>query len=369
MKYYIIAGEASGDLHAANLMRSLQAADANATFRIVGGDKMKALPNTSLFKHISELSFMGFVEVLMNLRSIQRNLKACKEDVLQAQPDVLILVDFPGFNLRIAEYAKSIGLKVFYYISPKVWAWNTKRVHKIKAFVDEVFCILPFEKDFFAKYEMDVHYIGNPLCDAIADFVPQSDFLQKNNISKPILAILPGSRKMELQHIFPSMLAAAKNFPNYQVVIAGAGNLPLDYYKQFNIDNFRIVYNATYDVLHHAEIAMVTSGTATLETALFRVPQVVCYRANAISVMIARLVVKIKYISLVNLILDNAAVTELIQEDCNPDRITTELKKIEKNTEGRTQMEQQYAELAERVGKAGASDRAAVIMLSLLQKP
>ena len=370
MKYYLIAGEASGDLHGANLMKALLENDADAEFFIFGGDKMSAIKNTSLRKHISEMSFMGFVEVLMNLNTINKNMNYCKQDILKVNPDVVILIDFPGFNLRIAEYAKLNSFKVFYYISPKIWAWNTKRVHKIKKFVDRVYAILPFEKEFYRKYDCEVEYIGNPLKDSIANYSYDSNFKENNNVgNKPILAILPGSRKMELQKIFPEMIEAAKRFDDYQVVVAAAGNLPLEYYQQFDIPaNFKLIYNQTYDILNNAELAIVTSGTATLETALFKVPQVVCYKANTISVAIARMLVKIKFISLVNLIADRKIVTELIQEDCTADKIHWELNRLRKGESDLEIMLKNYDELIEKVGEPGASNRAALSMVNNLKK-
>ncbi len=369
MKYYIIAGEASGDLHGSNLMKGILEHDADATFMIFGGDKMVAMPNTTVVKHINELSFMGFVEVLMNLRTINNNLNICKESIKKFNPDVLVLVDFPGFNLRMAKFAKSLGIKTCYYISPKVWAWNKKRVFQIKEYIDKLYTILPFETEFFAKYNYEVEYVGNPLKDAIATYSFDEHFLQNENLNdKPILAILPGSRKMELDKIFPDMLAAAKKFSNkYQVVIAGASNLPESYYQKFDTQNFPILFSKTYDILAHTHVAIVTSGTATLETALFKVPQVVCYKANAISVFIAKMLVEIKFISLVNLIMDEKVVSELIQEDCSPESIAKELELIEEGKEGRVQMLHKYQQLINRVGEAGASDRASKSIVQFIK--
>jgi lipid-A-disaccharide synthase len=342
MKYYIIAGEASGDLHGSNLMKGILKEDPSAEFRIFGGDGMAAIPNTTLVKHIKEMSFMGFVEVLSNLSTINKNMKECKQDLQEYKPDVLILIDFPGFNLRIAKFAKSIGLKTAYYISPKVWAWNKKRVFEIKKYIDKLYTILPFETDFFKKYDYEVEYVGNPLKDAIEQYSFNPNFREKHQLNdKPILAILPGSRKMELNKILPVMLEAAKNFVDYQIIIAGASNLPKEYYH--------------------------SSGTATLETALFKVPQVVCYRANSISVFIARMLVEIKFISLVNLIMDDKVVTELIQEDCTAEKITNELNLVKSGTNGRTEMLKKYESLLERVGNAGASERAAKSIVAFVK--
>ncbi len=368
MKYYIIAGEASGDLHGSNLMAELLQVDPNAEFRIFGGDRMAAHPKTTLVKHISEMSFMGFVEVAMNLRAISRNMNDCKNDIEQYHPDLVVLVDFPGFNLRIAKFAKSIGLKTAYYISPKVWAWNKKRVFEIKKYIDKLYTILPFETEFFKKYDYEVEYVGNPLKDAIGAYSYDANFRKNNHLDdRPILAILPGSRKMELDKILPNMLLSAKDFKNYQVVIAGASNLSEEYYHKFDTAGFKMIFGKTYDILANAELAMVTSGTATLETALFSVPQVVCYRANALSVKIARMLVDIKFISLVNLIMDDKVVTELIQEDCTPEMISKELLKIEKGKSEREVMLAKYDVLLKKVGDAGASARAANSMFEFIK--
>ena len=268
MKYFLIAGEASGDLHGANLMHSIKTLDAHAEFHFYGGDLMQAQGGT-LLKHYSEMAFMGFVEVLANLQTINQNLTDCKAAILKAQPDVLVLIDYPGFNLRIAAYAKSIGIKVSYFISPKIWAWNQGRVHKIKKVVDQMLCILPFEVDFYKKFGMEVQYVGNPLKDAIANYTFQQDFIAANNLpQKPIIAILPGSRKMELLKILPTMLAVQNHFPNHQFIVAAAPGLPASFYEQFNLAGAKLLFNCTYDILANAEMAMVTSGTATLETAL-----------------------------------------------------------------------------------------------------
>lgn len=368
MRYYIIAGEASGDLHGSNLMKGILQNDPDAEFRIFGGDGMAAIPNTTLVKHINEMSFMGFVEVVMNLNTINKNMKACKEDLQVYMPDVLILIDFPGFNLRIAKFAKSLGLKTAYYISPKVWAWNTKRVFEIKKYIDKLYTILPFETAFFQKYDYEVEYVGNPLKDAIATYSYDAHFRATHQLDeRPILAILPGSRKMELDKILPAMLEAARNFKEYQIIVAGASNLPSSYYDQFELSSYKIIFGKTYDILANAELAMVTSGTATLETALFKVPQVVCYRANSLSVFIARRLVDIKFISLVNLIMDDQVVTELIQEDCTPEKITSELNLLKLNTPERARMLEKYNALLERVGAPGASERAAKSMVSFVK--
>jgi lipid-A-disaccharide synthase len=369
MKYYLIAGEASGDLHGANLMKALKERDADAEFRFYGGDMMQAQGGT-LVKHYADMAFMGFVEVLANLRKILKNLKMCKADISAWQPDVVVLIDFPGFNLKIARYAKGEGFKTCYYISPKVWAWNQKRVLKIKRVVDHLFCILPFEVDFYKKWDMKVDYVGNPLLDAIAAFKPDSGFMQKHNLEqKKIIALLPGSRKQEISRLLPDMLAVAGSFPHHQFVIAGAPSFKTDYYQQFlNGQNIPVVFNATYDLLNHAEAAIVASGTATLETALFHVPQVVVYKGGAVSIAIARMLVSIKYISLVNLIMDAPVVKELIQEECNPRQITTELQPLLPGGNQRPKMLADYEELDQLMVKPGASARVAELIVKYLKE-
>ncbi|MFI5452158.1 lipid-A-disaccharide synthase [Pedobacter sp. UC225_61] len=367
MKYYLVAGEASGDLHGANLMKALKTEDQNANFRYFGGDKMQA-QGGKLVKHYREMAFMGFTEVILNLRIVFKNLKACKQDILTYQPDALILIDFPGFNLKIAEFAKQQGIKVCFYISPKVWAWNQKRVLKIKKVVDQLFCILPFEVDFYKQWGMEVNYVGNPLLDEIANFSPDLAFRKNQNLSnQKIIALLPGSRKQEIERLLPDMLSITASFPNYQFVVAAAPTFTSDYYQQFIGDkNVKLVFSQTYNLLYHAEAALVASGTATLETALFKVPQVVLYRGGAISVGIARLVIKIRFISLVNLIMDRKVVTELIQNDCTTEKITTELGSILTGEE-REVMLNDYEKLAKRMGTAGASERTAKLIFDFLR--
>ncbi|QEK51731.1 lipid-A-disaccharide synthase [Pedobacter aquae] len=368
MRYYIVAGEASGDLHGANLMKALKNLDAEAEFRFFGGDLMQAQGGT-LVKHYADMAFMGFLEVLMNLRAVLKNISFCKQDVLAYQPDVLILVDFPGFNLKIADFAKKHNIKVYYYISPKVWAWNQKRVLKIKKVVDKMFCILPFEVDFYKEWGMEVDYVGNPLLDAIAAFTPQDDFLASYKLGdKKIIALLPGSRKQELQYLLPDMLAVADKLPDYQFVIAGAPSFNQEHYDSFlNGRNIPVVFGATYDLLHHAHAALVTSGTATLETALFKVPEVVLYKGGKISITIARMLVKIRFISLVNLIMDKEVVKELIQEDCNAAQILKELKPLLEG-EKRVLQLQQYQLLADKMGLPGASEKTAKLIYEYLNR-
>lgn len=364
MKYYIIAGEASGDLHAGNLMKAMRKKDVSVDFRFWGGDIMTEIAGTPV-KHIKELAFMGFIEVVANLRTILGNIKFCKSDILAYQPDAIILVDYPGFNLRIAEWAKAQGMKVFYYISPQVWAWKQKRVHKIKKVVDQMFVILPFEKAFYAKFGMEVEFVGHPLLDAIDNYQAQLervDLREKHQLDeRPIIALLPGSRIQEVKKKLPIMLDSIVDREKYQLVIAGAPSLEVDFYNQFTAgqSNIRIIHGATYDMLSLATAALVTSGTATLETALFKVPQVVCYKGSLISYAIAKQLVKIDFISLVNLILDREAVKELIQSECSIQNIQSELKLILPEGKKRAKMLADYDKLIELLGKGGASDRVA----------
>jgi len=368
MKYYLVAGEASGDLHGANLMKALKEQDGNAEFRYFGGDKMKAEGGT-LVKHYAEMAFMGFTEVLMNLQTILRNMKACKADIKAYSPDVLVLIDFPGFNLKIAAFAKESGIRVCYYISPKVWAWNQKRVLKIKKVVDKMFCILPFEVDFYQEWGMKVDYVGNPLLDEKAAFVPNDDFVVKNKLrAGEIIALLPGSRKQEIERLLPVMLSVTENFPDHQFVVAAAPSFLAAYYQQFiGVRNVTLVFGQTYDLLNVATAAVVASGTATLETALFKVPQIVVYKGGAISIAIARLLVKIKFISLVNLIMNKEVVTELIQNDCNTENITECLVRLTSGPD-RDRMLDDYEELAQIMGEPGASARTARLIKAYLAK-
>src|ERR1700744_5904225 len=370
MKYYLIAGEASGDLHGANLMKALKERDPNATFRFFGGDLMQA-QGGELVKHYADMAYMGVVEVVANLRSILKNMKACKDDLLAWRPDVVVLIDFPGFNLKIAEFAKQNGFQTDFYISPKVWAWNQKRVLKIKRVVDHLFCILPFEVDFYKAWDMKVDYVGNPLLDAISQFTADPDFRQKHNwtTDKKLIALLPGSRKQEINYLLPEMMKVAERFPQHQFVIAGAPSFNAAYYQQYlNGKDIPVIFNATYDLLKIADAAIVASGTATLETALFNVPQVVVYKAHRIFIGLGRLVVKIKFISLVNLIMDKLVVRELIQADCNPDVMSEELNRLLDDTSYRQKMLKNYDELDVRMGQPGASGRTADLIIKYLNK-
>lgn len=364
MKYYIIAGEASGDLHASNLIKGLKKLDPEFQSRGWGGDMMQA-QGVELVKHYRELAFMGFVEVIANLRTILRNIAYCKKDIRQYRPDVLILVDYPGFNLRIAEFARKEGLRVIYYISPQIWAWKQSRVHQIKRDVDRMLCILPFEKDFYARFDFKVDFTGHPLLDAIAARSRTSDWRRDHQLDeKPVIALLPGSRKQEIATMLPLMLSVVPDFPGHQFVIAAAPSIEPEFYSALIAGkNVKMVFGKTYDLLENSEAALVTSGTATLETALFNVPQVVCYKGNKISYHIARKLVKVKYISLVNLIMDHPVVTELIQDDLNTNRIRSELADVISGGKGRANMLKQYADLKDKLGGPGASDRAAAIIM------
>lgn len=372
MKYYIIAGEASGDLHAANLMAALKVLDAGATFRYWGGDRMQAQGGV-MVKHIRELAFMGFVEVLMNIRAIFKNLSLCKKDVADWAPDVLILVDYPGFNLRMARFAKEKGIRVVYYISPQIWAWKQSRVRQIKRDVDSMLVILPFEKDFYKKHGVEVSFVGHPLLDAIAQ-VQRDDnsknFKEKHGLptQKKLVAILPGSRKQEIERMLSVMTSVAGNFPDSQFVVAGmSGHTESLYQGHLNHENISIVYDQTYPLLHHADAAMVTSGTATLETALFGVPQVVCYKTNKPSYLIAKRLVKVAYISLVNLIMNKPVVKELIQDGFNREALIHELSSILHDDACRKRITDDYKELYHKLGGPGASRRAATIISNLLE--
>lgn len=350
-------------------MRALKKNDEQASFRFVGGNEMEAQGDQRAVIHTSSMAFMGFVEVLANVFTIFKNLKTVKKDLLAHRPDALILIDFPGFNLKIAEFAKKNQIKVFYYISPKVWAWNQKRVLKIKKHVDHMFCILPFEVDFYNKWGMEIDYVGNPLLDAINRFTPESNFREKNALSlKPIVALLPGSRKMEVSKHMPLMAQLPKYFPKYQFVIAGAPNFSVAYYEQFfGVDRLPVIFNHTYDLLTQAEAAIVVSGTATLETALFHVPQVVVYKANALSIWLGRKLIKVKYISLVNLIMNVPVVRELIQDEYNLDLVKDEVDRLLNNESYRRNMLQNYQSLDVKMGEVGASERTAELIIKYLK--
>jgi lipid-A-disaccharide synthase len=367
MKYYLIAGERSGDLHAANLIKALKREDSQATFRAWGGDAMQKA-GAELVRHYRELAFMGFWEVFKNLRTLSRFINECQADILANRPEVLILVDYAGFNLRIAKFARANGIKVFYYISPKVWAWNQKRAWKIKALVDRMFVIFPFEKEFYRKFAYEVDYVGNPLLDEIAAFAPDPSFRQQHQLDdKPIIALLPGSRQQEVEKMLEVMLSVKIHLPGYQFVVAAVTNLPATFYeglaRQYGI---RVVYDKSYDLLAQATAALVTSGTATLETALFEVPQVVCYRLSWASYQITKMLIRVKFISLVNLIANREVVPELIQAELNPDRLLRELQNILPGSAGRETQLAGYREIKEMMGTAGASATTARLMVGYL---
>ncbi|MFD2933363.1 lipid-A-disaccharide synthase [Spirosoma flavum] len=375
MNYYLIAGERSGDLHGANLIRAIRqydhtTAQPEATFRAYGGEQMEAA-GAVLVRHYREMAFMGFLEVAKNLGTIRRILRECQADLLAHRPDVLILIDYAGFNLRMARFAKKNGIKVFYYISPKVWAWNQRRALKIKANVDKLFTILPFETEFFAKYEYDVEYVGNPLLDALADFHPANAFSEKIGLDeRPVIALLPGSRRQEITSILPAMLSATRQFPGYQFVVGTVTNLPDTLYDSLLADypNVLRVSDAAYDLLHVSTAALVTSGTATLETALLNIPQVVCYKTTGITYAIAKHLISVPFISLVNLIAGHEIVTELIQNDLTPDRITAELSVILPGGARRDVQLAGYADVQKKMGGPGASERAGRLMVEELRK-
>lgn len=371
MKYFLIAGEASGDLHGSNLIKAIKANDPDAEFVAWGGDLMRDA-GALILKHYKELAFMGFLVVLQNLRTILNNEKLCRSQIEQFNPDAVIFIDYPGFNLRIAKWAKKKAYKTIYYISPKVWAWKKGRAWKIKATIDKMFVIFPFEVSFYKEYDYEVEYIGNPLLDAIEQFQAKGqtfeEFTHQNSLSdKPIIALLPGSRKHEISHMLPPMLETAQKYPDYQFVVAGAPAQDVAFYNEVAGDqNINIVFGKTYELLNHSTAGLITSGTATLEAALFDVPQVVCYKGNPISFAIAKKLVDIKYISLVNLILDKEVVKELIQTDLTEKNISSELKLILHNSEHKMLMLNDYEALRRDLGNAGASQRSAEIIVKYL---
>ncbi|RHR38629.1 lipid-A-disaccharide synthase [Parabacteroides sp. AF18-52] len=376
MKYFLIVGEASGDLHASNLMAALKEKDPEADFRFFGGDLMQAVGGT-LVKHYREMAFMGFIPVLLNLRTILNNMKTCQEDIRQYRPDVVILIDYPGFNLKIAKFVKTVlHLPVYYYISPKIWAWKQYRIKDFRRYVDRMFCILPFETEFFRKLDYSVDYVGNPSVDSVAQYKekqasrPDTFMADEGLPDKPILALLAGSRRQEIKDNLPTMLEVAAAYPDYQPVIAGAPGLEPEYYKQY-IGNHpaKIVFGKTYDLLQNSRAALVTSGTATLETSLFRVPQVVCYYvvAGPLASFIFRNFFHTKYISLVNLIAGREVVQELFGARFSYQQIHDELGKILHDAAYRQQMLGGYDEIIQLLGKPGASQRTAELIYQSLR--
>ncbi len=380
MQYYIIAGEASGDLHGSNLIKELRKLDAAAVIRCWGGEKMEAAGAT-LVKHYRDLAFMGFIEVIKNLRTIFRNIDFCKKDILENKPDVLVLIDYPGFNLRIAKWAKRQGIKIIYYISPQVWAWKENRVKGIKESVDKMLVILPFEKDFYKKWHYEVEYVGHPLVEVIEEFGIRNLELPDQNTATTspnsqlqipnsgIVALLPGSRQQEILKKLPIMLEVAKYFPSYQFVVAKAPGLDENFYNVLlaPYNNVSTVVNKTYELLAQSKAALVTSGTATLETALFAVPEVICYKGSSISYQIAKRLVKIKYIGLVNLIMDKEVVKELIQDDLTVENLKKELETLLNSKEKQEQLKNDYAALKNLLSRGGhASANAAKSIYNFL---
>ena len=356
-KIFIIAGEVSGDLHGANLIKEINALSRNIEFIGWGGDRMEK-EGMAILKHVRTLSFMGFLEVLLNLKTIIRNIKDCKNQIIASQPAALILIDFPGFNLRIAKWAKKHNIPVIYYISPQIWAWKESRIKAIRRDVSKMYCILPFEQQFYAKFNVDVSYLGHPLLDEITEFrLCESPKIIVS--SKPILALLPGSRLQEVKRKLPLMIEASKSFSHYQVVVACSINVNEAYYRLYADDTVQLIFGKTYEILNQSSIALVTSGTATLETALFNVPQVVCYKSSPLSFAIAKLLVKIKYISLANLIMNKEVVSELIQGNCTVDNMVQQLRLIEVDQPKRLEILLDYQNLATLLGQNGASKRVA----------
>ena len=367
MKYYIIAGEVSGDLHASNMMKQLKMRDSEAYFRVWGGDRMAAEAQ-EVAKHIRETSFMGIFKVLWNIRTIKKNFRFCEADIEKFKPDVLILIDNSGFNLRIAKYVKqkSLRIKVYYYILPQAWAWKRKRVHTIHQWCDRIFAILPFEKAFYKSYGYDVDYVGHPILDSIAErkknLLPKAEFKQRYDLDeRPIIALLPGSRRQEIKSKLPKMVSVIKHFPNYQFVIAGSDNVDGALYTPY-LKEVKLIINKTYNILHNAEAALVTSGTATLETALFNVPQVVCYKPGVVTYYLLKNIISIKYICMVNLILDKMAVEELIEGELNEKRMVKELQ-FAMNEPRKSEILKDYAKMKEMLGGEGASTRVAKLMI------
>lgn len=362
MKYYLIAGERSGDLHGSNLIKSIKEKDPNAEFRFLGGDLMQSAGGT-LYRHYSEISFMLIGDVIKNIFAIFKNFKLCAEDIKDYKPDALILIDFSGFNMRVAKRVKSLNIPIHYYISPKIWAWNQSRAWNIKKLIDYMYVIMPFEKAFYKKYNYEADYIGNPILDAIEQFTPNQNFRYTYNLdTKPIIAILPGSRKQEVEKMLALMMQMAPNYPDYQFIIAAVDNLPVSFYKKYQEQGYKVITSDTYNLLNNAHAALVTSGTATLETALFNVPQVVCYKTGFITYTIVKLLVKIRFISLVNLIGDKEVIKELIQSEFNLAKLKQEFEKTIAG-QSRNRILEDYATLKSLMGSAGASERAASLIV------
>jgi len=364
MRYYIIAGEASGDMHGANLISELKKQDLDAQIRVWGGDLMQQA-GADLVKHYKHHAVMGFVEVVKNYKTIKQNFKECKHDILEFNPHVIIFIDYSGFNMRIAKMMKPFDYKLFYYIAPQIWAWRQWRVKKVKKYIDKMFVILPFEEEFYAQRDYKVDYVGHPLLDEFEKkkkLMPSFDaFITENELlDKPIVALLPGSRKQEIKEKLPLMLATVAKFPDYQFLIAGAPSFEAEYYSQFiSHENVKVLFGKTYEILSHAKAALVTSGTATLETALFNVPHVVCFKTNFLSYLIVRSLIQLRFVSLVNIIMDKSVNVELLQFDLTIEKLTNELDKMLNNESYRAEMLANYKELYSKLGGVGASERAA----------
>ncbi|MFK7756248.1 MAG: lipid-A-disaccharide synthase [Flavobacteriales bacterium] len=367
-KLFIISGEASGDLHGSNLVKALKEQSTDLEIQGWGGELMQAA-GVELKEHYKNLAFMGFAEVIMNLRTIIKNFKRCKSQIEAFRPDAVIFIDYPGFNLRMAEWVTEKGIKSLYYISPQIWAWKQNRVHKIKKYVDQMYTILPFEADFYKKFGVDVHYVGHPLLDVVSEAPDEKQFRINNDLDqRPILAVLPGSRTQEIDRMLGLMLKSAEEFPEYQIVIAGAPSKDYLAYEKYISDKVSLVFGQTYALFNAAAAGWVTSGTATLEAAISEMPQVVVYKANGISYQIARRLVKIKYISLVNLIMDKEVVRELIQRDASVKELRTELRKIISNTPERAELLSNYKRLKVKLGNSGASKKTATHMLKTIEE-
>lgn len=369
MKYYLIAGERSGDLHGSNLMKALKKHDPQAEFRGFGGDYMKAV-GLDVVVHYHDMAFMGLIALFANLRTLLGRLKQCKNDILKYNPDVVVLIDYGAFNKRIAKFCKANGVRNYYYISPKVWAWYQSRARELKSNVDKMFCILPFEKDFFRKFNWEVDYVGNPVLDAVKAFEPDTTFLTKYNLAekKQLVALLPGSRKSELAKIVPLMKSVIEANPDYNFVVAAVKSMPEQLYAPISqYANVQLIFDGTYDLLSQAHAAIVTSGTATLETGLFKVPQVVVYKANRIEYFLAKLMIKVKYVSLVNLIVGKEAIRELIQKDATVQNTIVELRRLVEDSYHRGRIMEDYNQLLEILDTGSASENAARLMVGYLR--
>lgn len=371
MKYFIVAGEKSGDLHGGNLIKAIQQEDKGAIFQFLGGDEMQKASGIEPIHHISEMAIFGFIEVVKQYPKIKGFLENCKKQILNFKPDAIILIDYAGFNMKIARFAHENDIQVHYYIAPKVWAWRQNRALKIKKYVDHLYCILPFEVDFYKRFDYKVDYIGNPLLDEIAVFQKNEKFLEENSLgSKPVIALLPGSRRQEIENILSLMGEVEKQFPQYEFVMAGISSFKEEFYRSFlpKESKIRITFDQTYDLLTVAESAIVTSGTATLETALFDVPQVVVYRAGAFAFMIMKALVKVPYISLANLIADQEVAIELIQNEFTVQRLTKEVQNINKGGERRELADKGNKVIHSKIGAVGASQRTAKLIVERTMK-